>query len=391
MRVDRYLEIIENAITQIQSEAEKESSQSNVTKVKSAFCLTDYFSKKELKKMPKLKDGKMRYINGTWVIRYRREGYDKSFSSKTQKEAVRKFKEFIKSIKNVPPPKKAPRTFETYAKEALELKRSLIEAESFTTYEKICKKYLYPAFGQIPISKIKPVDLQRVVNELYTEGKTRTILDVKTVASFIFRTAYRNEVITKNIVDFVDFPRHHRINGMPLTKQEEEKLLYMIKGSYYELPIKFILYSGCRRSELVRLERSNIDFESNVLLIHCAKVKNKKNVEIIRELPIFPKLKPVLQQALERGSTERIFNVSKMELTKFFHKIMPEHHLHELRHTFISRCKEHNINNELVATWAGHDFEGLVTFGRKRGEVTRKVYTRFSMEFQQSEASKLVY
>ncbi|MBQ8725495.1 MAG: hypothetical protein IJY84_00090 [Clostridia bacterium] len=40
---------------------------------------------------------------------------------------------------------------------------------------------------------------------------------------------------------------------------------------------------------------------------------------------------------------------------------MPTHHLHELRHTFITRCQEVGIRREIVSLWAGHVADTSIT------------------------------
>ncbi len=64
------------------------------TRSKAAF-----FTPKEVKEMPKLKDGKHRITkDGLHQIRYRREGYDKQFTAKDLKTVKEMFREWIKSL-----------------------------------------------------------------------------------------------------------------------------------------------------------------------------------------------------------------------------------------------------------------------------------------------------
>lgn len=49
-----------------------------------------------------------------------------------------------------------------------------------------------------------------------------------------------------------------------------------------------------------------------------------------------------------------IVKVSPAVLTKRFKQLFPTHHLHDLRHTFITRAQECDIQRELVSLWAGH-------------------------------------
>ena len=63
---------------------------------------------------------------------------------------------------------------------------------------------------------------------------------------------------------------------------------------------------------------------------------------------------------------------------------MPNHHLHDLRHTFITRCQECGIAREIVSLWAGHAADS---------SVTSTVYTHLEKneEYQLSEIEKFDY
>ena len=69
-------------------------------------------------------------------------------------------------------------------------------------------------------------------------------------------------------------------------------------------------------------------------------------------------------------------------LTHNFKRLCPSHHLHELRHTFITRCQECGVPREVVSVWAGHAADNT---------MTSNVYTHFSEEFLLSEALKVDY
>ena len=52
-----------------------------------------------------------------------------------------------------------------------------------------------------------------------------------------------------------------------------------------------------------------------------------------------------------------------------------------MRYVFITKARECEIDNELVAVWTGHSL----------GNITASVYTHFSIEFQKEQAQKLMY
>ena len=74
--------------------------------------------------------------------------------------------------------------------------------------------------------------------------------------------------------------------------------------------------------------------------------------------------------------------ISGDKLTQRFPDFAPGHHLHELRHTFITRAQECGIPRELVSLWAGHKADNT---------MTSNVYTHFSDEFQLQEIQKFDY
>ena len=59
----------------------------------------DLYSLEEIKKMPKLKDGHHRITkDGLHQIRYRKDGYNKQFTSKSLKVVKAQFKEWVQSV-----------------------------------------------------------------------------------------------------------------------------------------------------------------------------------------------------------------------------------------------------------------------------------------------------
>ena len=79
---------------------------------------------------------------------------------------------------------------------------------------------------------------------------------------------------------------------------------------------------------------------------------------------------------------QKIFQLDVGNLSRTFAKYFHGRHLHELRHTFITRCQECGISRELTSLWAGHKADNT---------MTSNVYTHFSEEFQLGEIQKLRY
>ncbi len=99
---------------------------------------------------------------------------------------------------------------------------------------------------------------------------------------------------------------------------------------------------------------------------------------VLRKLPFTPMARKVLPYIdFEKAKAVNLNTVSTR-----MKRLLPDHHPHELRHTFVSRCKESGVASEVVSIWAGHSLSGT---------ITSTVYTHYSDEFQLHEAEKVVY
>ena len=161
-----------------------------------------------------------------------------------------------------------------------------------------------------------------------------------------------------------------------MTLEEERRLLNLIAESKCSEDIQsgliFLLYTGIRRSEL-----ASARIEGEFISVVCSKTR-KGFQEKRRLIPITP----MLAAWMHVFDIEKLRSVRPDALTQAMKRLMPEHHLHELRHTFITRCQECGVPREVVSVWAGHAADNT---------QTSKVYTHFSPEFMKREAQKVDY
>ena len=99
---------------------------------------------------------------------------------------------------------------------------------------------------------------------------------------------------------------------------------------------------------------------------------------VLRKIPFTTMARKVLPYI----DFERAKHTNLNTISTRMKRLLPNHHPHELRHTFISRCKESGVASEVVSIWAGHSLSGT---------ITSTVYTHYSEEFQLKEAEKVVY
>ncbi len=319
--------------------------------------------------------------NGVFEARFRKRGYNICVASKDYGKLKDKF---LTALLQYQPPKKeaepaepapcAP-LFSEAAARWLELRRPRIKPKSAVFYESLFRATLFPAFGERELAEIRQSDVQELINA-YTEEKPRTAVKAYQTLKSIFEFAVGEDLIERSPMRLLKAPIYEARQGVALTPSEESELLRRIRAAKCFPKVKkalfFLLYTGIRRSEL-----ASARIEDGFICVICAKVR-KGYKERTRLIPITP----MLAQYLPEMDLEELRTVRPNTLTQAVKRLMPDHHLHDLRHTFITRAQECGVSREVVSVWAGHAADET---------QTTKVYTKFSREFMLKEGEKVIY
>ena len=175
-------------------------------------------------------------------------------------------------------------------------------------------------------------------------------------------------------------PNYETKKGSALTYDEEKTLVkYCVKntGKDTSSALLVLLYTGLRRSELKTLEV----IDGAWLECETSKERMGKNA-VKRRIPFTPMLKRVLPYI----DFEKAKNANLNSLSNAMKRVLPNHHLHELRYSFITRCKEAGVHGEVVLLWDGHEEDRTL-----HSSKVDRGYTDFSKEFQLKEALKVDY
>lgn len=315
--------------------------------------------------------------NGVHEARFRKHGFNICVSSTDESKLKDKFFAALLEYRKeeTAEPVRAP-FFEEVAARWLELKRPTIKANTAEFYESLFNANLLPAFSGRELQDIRQSDVQAVLNEYIDDGKPRTAVKIFQTLKAVFDFAVGDELIEKSPMRLLKPPKYEEKNGCALTLAEERELVGKIAESNCAAEVKgallFLLYTGIRRSEL-----ASARIDGDFVEVTCAKVR-KGYQERKRLIPITP----MLARWLPEINLDEIRTVRPDALTQAMKRLMPSHHLHELRHTFITRAQECGIPREVVSVWAGHAADET---------QTTKVYTHFSKEFMLQEGRKVIY
>lgn len=314
--------------------------------------------------------------NGVYEARFRKFGFNISVSSVSYDELKGKFLALLAQQPRVEEVAQKPLLFSDVAARWLDLKRPTIKENTLEHYEGVFSANLMPVLGGRMIGEIRQSDVQELINDYTAQGKWRTASKIWQTLKSIFDFAVGEELIQKSPMRMLRPPQYEERNGSALTNAEEREFLARLASSGCDGEIKdalrVLLYTGIRRSEL-----ATIRIEEGFITVVCAKVR-KGFRERRRAIPVTPMLAAILPDM----DMAKLRTVRPDALTQAMKRLMPEHHLHELRHTFITRCQECGVAREVVSVWAGHAADGT---------QTSNVYTHFSKEFMLKEAQKVLY
>lgn len=336
--------------------------------------ITEIFTEKEIKNMPKLKELSYRLKRDDMIheFRYRRNGIDKSFSSKNYKEAKRKALEFCRQLNNQESyilDKDIP--FNTFAIDYMQnVKKRTVTAKTFLNDYNRFENYILPAFKHVKLKDVRAPFVQKFLNDILDQGYQRTAEALYYILRSILNYAVNTDAIAKTPMNAVQIPLHQRKNGTALSLDVEKRFIKDIAGTKYELIFVVLLYTGCRPCEL-----SSICFEKPGFLTF-RNHKQRNQAIVYKDIPITPMLSPYIERirsALPLSIPSR--------LGEMFKDLVPENKLYDLRHTFATRCQTCGVSQALVGRWLGH----------KSDKITDDVYTHFPQNFVLEEAKKVVY
>ena len=242
---------------------------------------------------------------------------------------------------------------------------------------------------KIYLKELKPYHIQKYYNQLYDLGRSgNTAMHYHVLIREALQSAVKQELIDKNVADFVDRPKKEKYQAEFYNQQELKELFECIKGDPLELIIHITAFYGLRRSEMIGLKWSAIDFENKMIKINYKVVKadkrligkNKmKNKTSNRTLPLIPHIEEMLlKEKAKQKQNRKLFGncynskyldyvcVNEMGelikpdfLTQHFRVIQVNHNLkkirfHDLRHSCASLMLANNVPMKQIQEWLGH-------------------------------------
>ena len=300
----------------------------------------------------------------TWYTRKRINGEQVYIAGKTQRQVAEKLKKLL----NIEEKQKVENyTLAVWYEKWLQLfKIHTVKEVTIHDYHKTIKNVPQSIMDK-RLDKITCIDIILLLESI---DKERTRQKTYELLKMLFEKAVQMDILKSNIFTKIDRPRHIREKGIALTNKQQFQFLYACDHNLYGDLFKITMMEGLRIGEILALTGNDIDLDRKCLNINKALAQNKldttKNEQSIRSVPIFADTEKILKKYLDYGS-KRLFPVTYSCARRNMKLILQEANLpgeisiHDLRHTFITNCKNRGIPEHIVQSWVGHEIGSKVT------------------------------
>lgn len=281
-----------------------------------------------------------------------------------------------------------------------------------------------PFFDQrdITLGFLKATDIEDFYDTLrQADLAGSTLIHYHQFMNQALEDAVKKDLIPRNPMYKVDRPRKNQFVGGYYTKEEVDKLLDVLKEENDPMyPMVFVdVYYGFRRSELLGLQWSAIDFDRNTISVEHkvyldSESGDERNLSISdklktrnsrRTLPLIPSVRELLlQMKAQQEYYRKVFKkeyISKYKdmifvdpignlytptyVTSHFAVVLKSHNLkkirfHDLRHTCASLLVAQGVDMKLIQHWLGH----------ANYSTTADIYSHLNANAQDSTAAAIV-
>jgi len=291
--------------------------------------------------------------SGIWYFQKKVRGvykpYKFSLETTSVLEARKKRDEYLLDIavngkitdREVPiPDDDQEKVFGEVAVEWAKIKEGKVSKSTMEEYKKDMNNQILPKFGNIPISSISSLDIEKFVCQLNCSGKRKN--NILTPFRDVMKFAKKHKFIKDNPMLNVDRIEEAAADKNPLSLDEIQVFLETVPV-YYKPLFMFLFFSGVRFGEAAALKWKRINFQKGEVFIRRTLVrgeyKDPKTKSSIRHV----KLHPVAIEALR---LQKNHTYGKSDFV-FLNKLGRNIHQHSVNlHVFKPTLKKAGLSME---------------------------------------------
>ena len=252
-----------------------------------------------------------------------------------------------------------------------------VRPSSHATYRGIIKNHIDPAIGQIPLTKLTTLDLQKFYRDLLTGGRVerkesekkpkglgpKTVRNIHQIISSALQLAIHQKLIAHNPAEGCALPRVERNEMKTLTADQLSAFLQEAKNTGVFEMYYLELATGLRRGELLGLKWTDVDFHQGTITVRrqISRIDGKvveaplKTKNAYRVIPLGEQALAVLQSQQEKTHSEYVFPspnggpISPDSVRNMLRRVLkraglPYVRFHDLRHTFATLALQNGVD-----------------------------------------------
>lgn len=300
--------------------------------------------------------------------------------------------------------------FGDYLLQWVEKMKDLIEPVSYDSYKKTIKTIIAPYFDdrKIYLETLTAKDISAFYDEQLKRVKPNTVKHYHAYIREALQFAYKDGLVASNEADKVRLPKIEPYIGDYYNSEELKELFRIVHGTKIEFPVIMAAYYGLRRSEIVGLKWSAVDFNYKTIQIRhtvtnsvtdgkyiLIKKNRTKTQKSLRTLPLFANVEQMLLQMKdEQEHYKELFGnsydytdseyvyvhengklIDPGYITQHFGIVLRTNGLrkirfHDLRLSCATLLRHNGARMEDIQRWLGHSTIG----------TTEKIYAHFEEE-----------
>lgn len=241
-----------------------------------------------------------------------------------------------------------------YIADWVERDKARVQITTYDGYKHMLNKHIYPYFKntRLNIQDVKPMHIEKYCTDKIDSGlKPNTVIKHFAIIRTAMQDAVKNGIIRINPADLAEKPKKAKPKNDFYNKDELQKLLAISKGTNIEVPIFLAIVYGLRRSEILGLTWSAIDFEKNTLTI-CNKVTRGM---------INGKMTDIASNTLKSDSSNRTFFMNE-DVRNYLENVRNNQNQRPKRtNEYIDYVCVNEIGERIKADYITHKFKDLLT------------------------------
>lgn len=207
-------------------------------------------------------------------------------------------------------------------------KKPTIAASTYESYTSYIERYITPVLGNYKLTDFTVTGLRSFIVKLSESGlSARTVEYVHTLLKSMFTMAVDDEILAKNPMSKIKPPKKQPTREMvTLTSNQITEFLNVITNSEHKMFFKLAFASGLRRSELLGLRWSDVNFKNSTISVNQTGLKVSGHA--------------IISQTTKNATSKRTISIDSVTMTMLkSHKAVVDKR--RLKHF-------HWINNDLV-------------------------------------------